>query len=806
MAPPIDKSIKTSTGVALFLLLLVFLCFHKSLWCYFTADDFWHLSRLHEAVNGNPHLLFENFWKPWVDKTLIYKFYRPFTEISLAFDYLLWGNNPFGYHLSNLVYHWINSFLVYLTLQKVLLNFLKSDNSNEQYKGSYYVLAPFFTAALFATHPINTEPVTWIASRADLVGTLFYLSTIYFYLLFIQAEKNRYKMLSIIALILGLLSKEICATAPLIISLICATKIWNVNLRTKDVLIRTLVHTKFYWLITLVYLVVRSLSLKSFFGGYVGSVAYMLNSSIIERLTIPQTVWKIIYPINNQMPELTFAPDFFLRALYLFTGLLLIINVLSHSIKSRKNIILGCILWSLIIVGISVQVWSVNDNLSGGRLIYLLLFPLLTSFTLLIFTPPLLKSNTLLMKLDSILLSLFVVVFILTSNSNTQAWLLSSLEIKALKKDIETTLSKVPQSKRIAVYNIPPYILGTVAFCNTDYLEGFLSIPLCKKNYYPRVLAADGSLIPTSLINDFNISDFIKRKNIILYRWNRQSKKLNPVEATSAKEPASINLLPLRVKHLGSFKQVRKRLRSTPDKLFSNTNPGSEITSYLVTVPEQKTVPSQYSLLLKISCLSNNPNRVELSKTKKVNISWGSFRKCNEDENKPFTLHVQDTAGTKWYRFPFFDFKLWIGETTPELIRIDLPGSNVKLVDCLMEKKSSVKPSIDITSDYNYLTNGIIKPRRDFISIKYNVEKIPQASKIVYEISEPNCQFELYTSPSKAPFLIKDFKKGVLGEIKVTRSQLKEKRSFYQLRLRALNKENKMLGVYSSPVAFSFDL
>ena len=807
MAAPIDKTIKKSTGVALALLLLVFLCFHKSLGCYFTADDFWHLSRLHDAVNGNPHLLFENFWKPWVDKTLIYKFYRPFTEITLAFDYLLWGKNPFGFHLSNLVYHWINSFLVYLTIQKFLLIFLKPDEKFKTYKASYFFLAPILIASLFASHPINTEPVTWIASRADLIGTLFYLLTINFYLHFSQTNYANYKILSILALTFGLLSKEVCATAPLVISLIYATTIWAETQSKKEVISLTFIHTKFYWLITFVYLIIRSFALKAFLGGYVGSAAYMLNSSILERLMIPQTFWKIIYPINNQLPDAALAPEFLLRSLYFFIGVLVLANIFSQSIKSRTKIVLGCMLWSLIIIAISVQVWSVNDNLSGGRIIYLLLIPLATSFTLLILPPPLLKSNTIYLKFNSLFLAFFIVVFVFVSNLNTSAWLSASSEIKALQKEIIATLDKVPQSKKLAVYNIPPYILGTMAFCNTDFLQGFLSPPLCEKNYYRRVISADGSLIPTPIVNDFNFFNYTKRTSLILSRWNRKTKKLTLINSQFSKfDLLRESMSPLQIRELGSFEQVKRRSRSKPDTLFSNPKPGSQISSYLVNIPKSKRIPSQYTLLFKISNSLKEPNKIEISNTEKVRISWKESSRKYSDSKNAMVLHIKNTDGIRWYRYPFFDFKEWVGSTPPELIRIDLPGAKYKLLDCLLENKLYTKPFLEIGSKYDYRTNGIIKPKDNYIIVNYDTGNIPRSSKVFYEISEPNCQFELYTKPTKAPYSIKKYLDNNRGEIRISDFQLKEKRAFYQLRLRALDKENKMLGIYSAPVTFSFNL
>ena len=115
----IDSS-NTTYGVFLFLLVAIFLTFSKALSCYFTADDFWHLPLLYKTFNQTPIYLFENFWGPWANKSNLYLFYRPLTELSLALDYMIYRGNPFGYHLSNLIYHWINACLVFVLSKEAI--------------------------------------------------------------------------------------------------------------------------------------------------------------------------------------------------------------------------------------------------------------------------------------------------------------------------------------------------------------------------------------------------------------------------------------------------------------------------------------------------------------------------------------------------------------------------------------------------------------------------------------------------------------------------------------------------------------
>jgi len=92
--------------------------------------------------------------------------YIPLIFASFQFDYTLWGLNPFGFHLTNLILHAVNSMLVYLVLFKL------TDKK----------LLSFFAGLIFAVHPLNTEAAVWIAGRKDLLSALFFLLAVIMYL------------------------------------------------------------------------------------------------------------------------------------------------------------------------------------------------------------------------------------------------------------------------------------------------------------------------------------------------------------------------------------------------------------------------------------------------------------------------------------------------------------------------------------------------------------------------------------------------------------------------------------------------
>ena len=132
--------------------------------------------------------------------------YRPVATFSYHLLYAIVKLDPFGYHLGSLILHIINVILVYS-----LVNLLQKNK-----------MASLVAGLLFATHPVLTEAVSCISFNEDLLATLFYLLSFIFYIK-LNPEDNKFKishyLLSLVFYLLGLLSKEMAITLPVIIVL-----------------------------------------------------------------------------------------------------------------------------------------------------------------------------------------------------------------------------------------------------------------------------------------------------------------------------------------------------------------------------------------------------------------------------------------------------------------------------------------------------------------------------------------------------------------------------------------------------------
>lgn len=165
----------------LYVVLAGALCYANALGNGFVFDD--------AAYIGSPLVRqfdpLAAFGESWIRPDL----YRPLTLLSLGLDFRLYGEQPFGYHLSSVLLHLLNALLVHQLALRLLTR-----------RG-----AALGAALFYAVHPLQTEVVTWISSRGDLLMSSFFLAGL---LCHMRAERGGWRVLAWILCGLGALSKE----------------------------------------------------------------------------------------------------------------------------------------------------------------------------------------------------------------------------------------------------------------------------------------------------------------------------------------------------------------------------------------------------------------------------------------------------------------------------------------------------------------------------------------------------------------------------------------------------------------------
>lgn len=160
----------------------------------------------------------------------------PLNLFSYAVDYAIWGLNPFGFHLTNIIIHTINTILVFiLTLRLVESGMLKNPSSPPFAKGgslttpplkkgdtggfipNFQLLAAGITALLFGIHPLNAEPINWLIGRSDLLSAFFFLLTVISYFKYIVNGRKASYGASLFFFAAAMLSKPTAASLPAVL-------------------------------------------------------------------------------------------------------------------------------------------------------------------------------------------------------------------------------------------------------------------------------------------------------------------------------------------------------------------------------------------------------------------------------------------------------------------------------------------------------------------------------------------------------------------------------------------------------------
>ena len=137
---------------------------------------------------------------------------RPLLNLTFAINHALGGLDVRGYHAGNLLLHTLSALLLFGLVRRTLL----LPRMAEKFGPAALPLA-VATALVWAVHPLNTESVTCVAQRTELLVAVFYFLTIYALARAATAPRpRRWHATACVACLLGMASKEVMATAPLV--------------------------------------------------------------------------------------------------------------------------------------------------------------------------------------------------------------------------------------------------------------------------------------------------------------------------------------------------------------------------------------------------------------------------------------------------------------------------------------------------------------------------------------------------------------------------------------------------------------
>jgi tetratricopeptide (TPR) repeat protein len=332
-------------NVQLFLIITIFLtviCYLPALHGEFTNWD------------DNQYVTENNTIKQWSGDNIRKLFseevagnFHPLTMLSFAINYQLGGEDPFSYHLINLILHILNSILVFYFIYLICNRKL-------------FIAAA--TALLFAIHPMHVESVAWISERKDVLYAFFFLLSSICYYKFLIKSENRFYFLAIFLFILSLLSKPAAVILPLVLILLQYSRYGELKIRRLMHLAPFFLLSLALGLITVHYqdAAIQSLDTHSFFRkilfGFYGIMMYSIKAILPFNLNN-------FYPFPNINKAL---PLYF----YLAPIFTVILFGMGWYLRKNKIIVFG-LSYFVINLLLVLQFFQVGSALMAERYTYI---------------------------------------------------------------------------------------------------------------------------------------------------------------------------------------------------------------------------------------------------------------------------------------------------------------------------------------------------------------------------------------------------------------------------------------------------
>jgi len=297
------------------------------------------------AIEDNPYIKNLSKFQQMVGVQNIFN--RSILLFTFSVNHAIGQLDVFGYHLINLMLHLcVGIMLYFLTMELLTIE-------NPALTPTFQRL-PLAVSLIHIFNPINVESVTYLSSRSSVLVTLFYLSSFYLFIRFVNSKEKKkkwknihYPIVILFLFYLGLGTKEIIVTLPIIAVLYLwvhsSTKNFHKFLPELAVILIPLI----------IYLLYRYVQMGNLLVIKTDPYSYMIDRSLYIltqiKVVISYYFVKLIFPIN-----LNFEPD-----IRLVSGFLdwewvvsLIIGVcIAIGIFYQKSILLKCaFIWALITI------------------------------------------------------------------------------------------------------------------------------------------------------------------------------------------------------------------------------------------------------------------------------------------------------------------------------------------------------------------------------------------------------------------------------------------------------------------------
>lgn len=153
------------------------------------SNDFVDWDDKQNLVDNDRYQGFSPAHLSWMFTSGLAGHYHPLTWLSFAVDHAVWGLDPFGFHLTNIVLHLVTGVGLFIVVRELL------SRASPRTPCHIVTLAAGVTALLFLVHPLRVESVAWATERRDVLSGAWVMATLWLYLRATEAPPTRRRRL-----------------------------------------------------------------------------------------------------------------------------------------------------------------------------------------------------------------------------------------------------------------------------------------------------------------------------------------------------------------------------------------------------------------------------------------------------------------------------------------------------------------------------------------------------------------------------------------------------------------------------------
>lgn len=327
----------------------------------------------------------------WAFYTKYFANYHPLTWLSYKLDYEIWGLNPFGYHLTNIIFHSLNSILVFFII-KTLIDMYRSEMQTSQNHKKTLIIS-LTTTALFMLHPIHIESVTWVSERKDVLYAFFYLISIYFYCKYLKSPKtgSKHYITALLFFLFSSLSKVMAVTLPvvlIIIDLCINRRLYKDS--TLHSLTRIMIEKIPFLSISIIFSII-AVKAQNISDSIISIESFSYSERIISYIfTMPLYVLKLIVPLQYThlhplipyKEYMSLTSPFFIAMFVLF-----LIATIFVVLRAKKHDFVPTAIYTFFLITIlpTSSLFHIAYRLFAERYLYLASIAIFLTFSILLY-------------------------------------------------------------------------------------------------------------------------------------------------------------------------------------------------------------------------------------------------------------------------------------------------------------------------------------------------------------------------------------------------------------------------------------